>query len=56
MRDIVAPRDLAHGFAVDVVPAKRLGLLVVGQFRLAAQLDAAGLGPLAALASVVSLK
>src|SRR5256885_17076687 len=42
--DVVAAGDLAHGLAVFVAPADRLALLIVGQFRFAAELDAARLG------------
>jgi hypothetical protein len=50
MRDIAAARDLAHRLAITVAPADRLAPLMFGQFRRAAELDAARLGPLAALA------
>src|SRR5690349_23637805 len=51
VRDIVAARDLAHRLAVEVAATDRLALLVFGQFRFAAELDAACLRALAALAS-----
>ena len=43
MTDVVAAGDLAHRLAVAVASLDRLALLVVGQFRLAAHLDAAAL-------------
>jgi hypothetical protein len=50
VRHIVAAGDPADWFAVAVAPADRLGLLVLGQFRFAAELDASGLCPLAPFA------
>jgi hypothetical protein len=50
VRHIVAAGDPADWFAVAVAPADRLGLLVLGRFRFAAELDASGLCPLASLA------
>src|SRR4051812_38859621 len=50
MRDIVAAGDLAHRLAVAVSPADRFALLVFDQFRFVAELDAARLRALAALA------
>jgi hypothetical protein len=52
VRDVVAAGDLAHRLAVDVAPADRLALLVFGQFRFAAELDAACLGALPPFTSV----
>src|SRR3954454_8535788 len=43
MRDIVAAGALAHRLAVAVAPADRFALLVFGQFRFVAELDAARL-------------
>jgi hypothetical protein len=39
MADVVAAGDLAHWLAVAVAAADRLALLVLGQFRFAAELD-----------------
>ena len=50
MTDVVAAGDLAHRLAVKVAPADRLALLMIGQFRFAAELDASRFGPLTALA------
>ena len=50
MTDVIAAGDVAHRLAVDVAPTNRLALLMIGQFRLAAHLDAARFGPLASLA------
>jgi hypothetical protein len=44
--DVVAAGDLAHRLAVMVAAADRFALLVFGQFRFAAELDAARLGAL----------
>ena len=49
MADVVAAGDLAHRFAVAVTAAYRLALLMVGQFGLSAELDAACFGACAAL-------
>lgn len=51
MANVVAAGDLAHGFAVTVAAADRLALLVVGQFRLAPEPDAARLGAFASFGS-----
>jgi hypothetical protein len=48
--DVVAAGNLAHRLAVTVAAANRLALLVFGQFRFAAELDASRLGALAAFA------
>ena len=48
MADVVAARDLAHRLALLVAPSDRLALLMFGQFRFAAELDAARLGAFAA--------
>ena len=48
--DVVAAGNVADRLAVDVAAADRFALLVLGQFRLATELDAARLGPLAAFA------
>jgi hypothetical protein len=45
--DVVAAGDLAHGFAISVAAADRLALLVLGQFRFAAEFDAARFGAFA---------
>jgi hypothetical protein len=51
VRDIIATGDLAHRLAQLVTAANRLPLLMLGQLRPAAHLDAARFRPLAALAS-----
>jgi hypothetical protein len=48
--DIVAAGDVAYRLAVLVAAADRLALLVLGQFRFAAELDASRFGALAFLA------
>src|SRR5262249_17929640 len=50
VRDVVAARDLAHRLAIDIASTDRLAPLMLGQFRFAAELDAAGPGALATLA------
>jgi len=50
MADIVAAGNLAHRLTVMVAASDRLALLVLGQFRLAPELDAASLGPRTPLA------
>ena len=45
--DVVAAGNFAHRLAVLVAAADRLALLVFGQFRFAAELDAASLGAVA---------
>jgi hypothetical protein len=50
VRHIVAAGDLADWFAVAVAPADRLGLLVLGQFRFAAELTLRAFAPLASFA------
>jgi hypothetical protein len=47
--DVVAAGDLAHRLAVVVATADHLALLVFGQFRFAAELDASFLGAGASL-------
>jgi len=48
--DVVVAGNHAHRLTVAVAAADRLALLVFGQFRLAAKLEAARLGALAPLA------
>ena len=48
--DIVGAGDLAQWLAVLVAAPNRLALLVFGQFRFAAELDAARLGALVSFA------
>ena len=49
MADVVATSNLVDWLAVPVAPAYRLALLVFGQFRFAAELDAACFGACPAL-------
>jgi hypothetical protein len=48
--DIVTAGNLAHRLAIAAAPAHRLALLMLGQFRFAAELYAARLGTVAAFA------
>jgi hypothetical protein len=56
VRDVVAAGNLAHWLAVVVAATDRLPLLVFGQFRFAAELDAAFLGAFPSFAGAVRIK
>src|SRR5438067_3623461 len=54
--DVVGARDLAHWLAVAVAAANRLALLVLGQFRFAAELDASRFGAVASFAGAARIR